>query len=143
MKVEPWLRRLLAAGFGGVFVYAGAIKVWNPSLFLSDVRSFQLLPDPLAAWLALTLPWLEVFAGAAVMLGVLRQSGLLLLNLALLIFFLAIASAWQRGLNIQCGCFGTHLGDAPNYPWLFLRDGALLVAGLAMMWLEHRRLSRS
>jgi len=141
MKFEPWLRRLLAAAFGGVFLYAGALKVRNPTLFLADVRSFQILPDPYAAWLALSLPWLEILAGVAVITGLLRQGGLLLLNLALVAFFVAIAWAWQRGIDIQCGCFGGSKDAASNYAWLFTRDALLLAAGAALMWLEHRRLS--
>lgn len=140
---EPWLRRLLALIFGGVFIYAGVIKAWNPSLFLADIRSFQLLPDPFAAWLALSLPWLEIFAGLAVIMGIGRMGGLLLLNLALGVFFVAIASAWYRGIDIQCGCFGggKNKADASaSYYWLFVRDILLLANGLIVMWLERRRL---
>lgn len=141
MKLEPWVHRVLAFAFGGVFIYAGVLKAWNPTLFLADVRSFQLLPDPLAAWLALALPWMEILAGAAVITGLARQGGLLLLNLALVAFFIAIASAWWRGIDIQCGCFGGGKDAAANYTWLFIRDLLLLAAGLALMWLENRRLS--
>ncbi len=100
-----------------------------------------MLPDPFSAWLALGLPWLEIFAGVAVIIGVLRQSGLLLLNLSLVMFFIALGSAWHRGLNIDCGCFGG--GEkTTDYTMLFVRDGLLLAAGLLLMWLEHRRPQR-
>ena len=141
MKFEPWLRRALALVFGGVFIYAGVLKAWNPSLFLADVRSFQILPDPYAAGLALALPWLEILAGIAVITGLFRQGGLLLLNVALAVFFIAIASAWYRGISIQCGCFGGGKNTASDYTWLFVRDTLLLAAGLLLMRLEHRRLS--
>jgi uncharacterized membrane protein YphA (DoxX/SURF4 family) len=134
MHPLPWLRHLLALLFGGVFVYAGALKLRDPSMFLNDIRSFDLLPDPYAAGLALGLPWLEVFAGFAVITGILRQGGLLLLNAALVGFFIAIGSAWWRGLDITCGCFG---GDAAksNYTELFVRDGILLALDIALLWL--------
>ena len=93
MHFKLWLRQLLALLFGGVFVYAGVLKLRDPSVFLNDIRSFDLLPDPYAAWLALALPWLEVFAGLAVVTGILRQVGLLLLYAALVGFFIAIGSA--------------------------------------------------
>ena len=47
------LRVLMHLLFGGVFVYAGAVKAWDPAAFLLDIRSFELLPDPWAAWLAI------------------------------------------------------------------------------------------
>ena len=92
--------------FGGVFIFAAVMKLRDPNLFLMDIRSFDLLPDPYAAWLALFLPWLELFCGLAVLVGPLRQGGLLLLNLSLLVFLAAIGIAWARGIDIKCGCFG-------------------------------------
>lgn len=137
MHSQPWLRHLLTLIFGGLFVYAGVLKLRDPSVFLADIRSFDLLSDPYAAWLALSLPWLEVFAGLAVITGILRSGGLLLLNAALVGFFIAIGSAWWRGLDITCGCFG---GDAAksNYTELFVRDALLLALGLALMWMHQR-----
>jgi putative oxidoreductase len=123
------LRLILHLLFGGVFVYAGAIKAWDPAAFLLDIRSFELLPDPWAAWLAMGLPWLEIFAGLAVMSGLLRSGGLLLLNGCLLVFLVAILSAWARGLDIRCGCFGN--GDSQSeYVELLVRDLVLLALGL-------------
>jgi uncharacterized membrane protein YphA (DoxX/SURF4 family) len=128
------LRFLLHLLFGGIFVYAGAVKAWDPAAFLLDVRSFELLPDPWAAWLAMCLPWLEIFAGLAVMTGLLRAGGLLLLNACLLGFLASILIAWARGLDIRCGCFGS--GGSSAYVELVVRDLALLGLGL---WLVLRR----
>ena len=70
------LRLFLHLLFGGVLVYAGAVKAWDPAAFLLDIRSFELLPDPWAAWLAMSLPWLEIFAGLAVIISCLGLFGL-------------------------------------------------------------------
>ncbi len=128
------LRLFLHLLFGGVFVYAGAVKAWDPAAFLLDIRSFELLPDPWAAWLAMSLPWLEIFAGLAVMIGLLRAGGLLLLNACLLGFLAAILIAWARGLDIRCGCFGS--GGSSEYVELLVRDLALLGLGL---WLARKQ----
>lgn len=124
------LRLVFCLIFGVVFVYAGAMKVRDPITFLDDIRSFQILPDPLAAWLALGLPWLEIFAGLAVITGLLRPGGLLVLNGLLIVFLAAIVLSWARGLDLSCGCFG---GDpsASNYPTLLIRDLLLLALGFA------------
>ena len=125
---KRWVYRLIAWSFGAVFVYAGALKAMDPGRFLISVRSFQMLPDPYAAWLALSLPWLEIIAGLAVILGILRKGGLVLLNLSLVVFAVALSIAWARGLDVECGCFGgngaTAIIDA------LLRDGVLLLAGI-------------
>jgi len=129
------LAKLMHLVFGGVFVYAGVSKAWNPQAFLDDVRSFDLLGDPWAAWLAMGLPWLEIFAGLAVITGVLRRGGLLVLNGALVGFLGAIALSWHRGIDIRCGCFGSAEASS-NYVELILRDVLLLALGL---WLMRRR----
>ncbi len=127
------LRLLFHLLFGGVFVYAGALKVADPMSFLEDVRSFDLLSDPWAAWLAMGLPWLEIFAGLAVMSGFLRSGGLMILNATLAVFLIALSIAWFRGIDIRCGCFG-HRDAAASYRDLILRDVLLLLAGLALAW---------
>lgn len=129
------IAKLLHLVFGGVFVYAGVLKAWNPQAFLDDVRSFDLLGDPWAAWLAMGLPWLEIFAGLAVITGVLRRGGLLVLNGALVGFLGAIALSWYRGIDIRCGCFGSAEASS-NYVELIVRDVLLLALGL---WLFLRR----
>jgi uncharacterized membrane protein YphA (DoxX/SURF4 family) len=124
-----WLNRILHLAFGGVFVYAGVMKAWNPRVFLDDVRSFALLPDPYAALVAMFLPWLEIFAGLAVITGVMRKGGLLVLNGSLLVFLAAIGIAWVRGTDIRCGCFGGSGEATSNYVELIVRDLALLTLG--------------
>jgi len=135
--MKPWLREVLAWVFGLVFIWSGWTKAQEPAQFLASVRSFHILPDPFAAWLALALPWLEIFAGLAVITGWLRQGGLLLLNVSLVVFAIALTSAWVRGLDIECGCFGSGKGTTTIADAL-LRDAALLVAG-GWLWHVHRR----
>ena len=101
-----WLVQFPCWALGGLFLFAGWQKVQEPAQFLTSIRGFHLVPDPYAAWLALALPWLEIFAGLAVITGFLRRGGLLILNTSLVIFIAALASAWARGINVDCGCFG-------------------------------------
>jgi len=122
------LRFIVCLLFGAVFVYAGVLKASSPLTFLDDVRSFQLLPDPYAAWLALGLPWLEIFAGLAVITGIGRAGGLFSLNALLLVFLVAILVSWARGLDLSCGCFGGS-AEASDYTVLIVRDLILLALG--------------
>lgn len=119
---------VLAILFGGVFVWSGFLKAQDPGAFIISVRSFRILPDPYAAWLALSLPWLEIFAGLAVITGIGRRGGLLLLNLSLVMFAIALVSAWIRGINVDCGCFGGKDGTTQIVDAL-VRDAVLLAVG--------------
>ncbi len=127
------LRLLLHFFFGGVFVYAGLLKVMDPISFLDDIRSFDLLGDPWAAWVAMGLPWLEILAGLAVMSGFLRSGGMMILNTSLLVFLAAILISWWRGIDIRCGCFG-HSDATSSYRDLIVRDLLLLAAGIVLVW---------
>ena len=130
------LHRALCFGFGAAFVFAGFVKARAPQLFLVAIRGFRVLPDPFAAWLALGLPWLEIFCGLAVVSGWLRRGGLLLLNACLMAFLVAIAVAWARGLDIECGCFGGTFKSGVRTELAI--DLVLLAIGL---WLGRRRIS--
>ncbi len=110
MNETKWMRvahPIAAWVFGGVFIFSGFVKIRDPQLFLMQIRGFHLLSDPYAAWLALCLPWLEIFCGVAVLSGFMRRGALILLGMAVVAFILVLSIAWARGLDIECGCFGS------------------------------------
>ncbi len=120
---------------GAVFIYAGVQKLWDigPVSFTDDIRSFHLLEDPWPAWVAMSLPWLEILAGLAVIFGPGRRGGLLIMVVSLVVFLIAIAQALARGIDISCGCFGH--SDRKTTPWeLIIRDLILLGAGIYLLW---------
>ncbi|HWA27855.1 MAG TPA: MauE/DoxX family redox-associated membrane protein [Lacunisphaera sp.] len=124
-----WIGRLL---LGGTFAYAAILKLADPAAFAADIGHYRLLPYPLTLALGLYLPWLELISAAAVILRW-RERGALVVLLGLcVIFSLAIASAWWRGLDITCGCFGSAAANA-NLPVALARTVTLgLIAfGLA------------
>ena len=137
MATNPTLKAALSVAarqvLGGVFVAAGALKLTDPATFAADIGQFRLLPVPASLALAVWLPWIEVVAGAAVLWRRRERGGLLLLTALAIAFSLALASAWWRGLDLECGCFGA---VAPAAPALALARSAIL-AGLGI-FLLHR-----
>ncbi len=124
---------------GAVFLYAGIVKVIDPAQFLVDVESYRLLPYLAALVVALYLPWLEIFCGAALWFKRWYDGAIVILLGLTVVFGVLIASAWVRGLDISCGCFGVSESTETNYAWWLLRD-ILLFAGLAgSLWLERFR----
>ena len=131
---------LLRIGLGGIFVYAGALKIWDPQQFAIDVHHFQLTSWTVSVLIAVYLPWLEVLAGLALILRRLSLGAALAIIGMTVVFMVAITSAWARGLDISCGCFGKEEAKiATNFFPLMLRDAALLAAAVVLLAAELRR----
>ena len=136
---------VLRIAVGALFFYSGLLKVRNPINFLEDVRGFRAFEhlsevtgweigaSPWEAWVAMGLPWLEIFCGAALLFGIFTRGALAILCGAILVFIAALGSAWSRGLEITCGCFGDGFQEITNYPLtIALRVGLLAVAALLL-----------
>jgi hypothetical protein len=63
----------------------------------------------------------------------------------MVVFMVGIASAWARGLEIQCGCFGgggnVKESATPGYIRDLLRDLGLLLASAWLVWQPRTWLS--
>ena len=60
--------------------------------------------------MAIILPWIELVAGILLLFGVMVKENSAIISVLLLLFTIAIIISLARGLNIDCGCFGTTLG---------------------------------
>lgn len=122
-------RYYFRAAFGLVFIWAALAKIADLSGFANDVHNFRLLPLALENVFAMTIPWIELVAGVALIMNVAPRSGLLVLGVLLVVFMGAILLAIIRNLDIDCGCFGT--SDASKTGWTTLiRDVAFLVLAI-------------
>jgi uncharacterized membrane protein YphA (DoxX/SURF4 family) len=140
----PWLATAARVVVGGVFVVAGALKIPDPAAAVRAVRAYQLLPEPLVAPVAFGLPVIEIAVGLALLLGVFVRTAAIAAAVLLIVFLVGVGSAWARGLQIDCGCFGNggQVGAGETaYPAEVLRDLALLVAALALAWRPASRLA--
>lgn len=125
----------LRVALAGLFFYAGGVKLMDPATFQSDITNFNLLPWALAGVAAIYLPWLEIIAAGA-LLGRSRGAAFLL-GLLMTAFTLAVATAWARGLDINCGCFGA--SDSPtNYPRKVAENVAIIAVLGGWLWLDRR-----
>jgi putative oxidoreductase len=125
------LWRLFDLIVGGIFIYAGAIKVLDPIQFANDIDNYKILPWTIGVGLAFYLPWLEIFCGLALILRRLYLGGLSILTALVAIFLVATIAAKVRGLDITCGCFG-HASRNWNFPFHLALDLALLGALLVL-----------
>lgn len=96
-----------ALGVGGVFLFAGGEKIWEPRQFAVNITNYRILPEAYANLLAIFLPWWEVAAGAAILHPATRRAGAWMIAGMLSMFICAVGySALYKGLHIDCGCFG-------------------------------------
>jgi uncharacterized membrane protein YphA (DoxX/SURF4 family) len=125
---------------GGVWLYAGGVKLADPWASVAAVRAYELLPGSSAVWVGHALPVVEVAVGACLVLGLLTRVAAALSGFLLLAFVVGISSVWMRGIEIDCGCFGgggVRAGAASAYPWEIARD--LGMAALSFFVVVLRR----
>lgn len=135
-KLQPWIGLLSRLVLGGVLLVAGYLKVGTLDKSQMAVRAYELLPIQLANFLGLVLPFFEVVIGLLLILGAATRVVAALGGFTMFIFIIAIAQAWVRGLNIDCGCFGGGGEVAPGetrYLQEILRDAGLVAMALFLI----------
>jgi putative oxidoreductase len=128
-KLFVW--RIVDVIVGGVFIYAGVIKVLDPIQFGIDIDNYKILPWFVSVRLAFYLPWLEILCGLALIFRFLYRGGLSILAALTSIFIVATIAAKVRGLDITCGCFG-HASKNWSFSTHLALDLAILAALLAL-----------
>lgn len=132
-----WFGLVARLVLGGVWLYAGLLKVGDPASSVTAVRAYQLLPIGLTEPVGNLLPMLEVVVGACLLVGLLTRYVGGVSALLQVAFLIGIISVWSRGIAINCGCFGDG-GPDPDafskYPWEIARDVGLLLLSVYLVW---------
>jgi putative oxidoreductase len=116
---------------GGLFVYAGLVKVLAPLDFAQDIRNYRLVGQSLSFLVAIVLPWLEILAGAFLILGVWTRAAAFVLSALLALFIVLTLITMVRGLDVECGCFGA---VSRKSGWsVIVEDLAMLAMGLGLL----------
>ena len=132
------LWRILDLVIGGVFIYAGVIKVLDPVQFANDIDNYKSLPWFVSVRLALYLPWLEILCGIALVFRFLYRGGLSILTALILVFIGVTVAAKVRGLDITCGCFG-HASEHWSFSQHMALDLAIFIALAALLSAGNRQ----
>lgn len=132
-----WLLLLFRVIVGGVFIWAGALKIADPLEFAQNIENYQVFPHGLAFLIAVFLPWVEVLSGAFLILGLFKRASALIISLLLAGFIGLVALALVRGIDTSCGCFGSLSRRADLS--LILTDTVLLALSLAVLFARPPR----
>ncbi len=136
LSIFEFLCRLF---LGGLFIYASFHKILEPAVFAKNIYGYYLFPELSINLIAIVLPWMELFTGVALCLGIWPRTSVLLINIMLLGFILAITINLFRGIEFDCGCFAD--GGVENTPagGLLARDLLYLGMGIFVMAFNKKR----
>ncbi len=136
---SPWLTIRVQLALGAIFVVAAAPKIADPPSFAHMIYNYKLLPATLVNLAALWMPWVELFAGLVLLLGVWRRAAAVVILLLLVVFLAAVGINLARGHAIDCGCFDVREAGKSeterlsDMRWVMLRDAGMVVMALQLL----------
>ena len=136
-KIYPVFIYIMRLVLGVVFIYASYDKILDPSKFARDISNYHFVPFGLENTVAIILPWLELFIGIGIVLGIYIDGNTLLSAFLLLLFNFLIFQAMVRGFNIECGC-GLKEGELVG--WRKLVENFTLFGGACLILLSKKRI---
>lgn len=102
---HQWTELAVRWILGITFLYGCYHKIMDPAQFAKIVYGYKLFPAVTINLIAIVLPFVELFSGLALILGVYPRSAGLAINIMLLGFIIAISINLIRGWEFDCGCF--------------------------------------
>jgi hypothetical protein len=92
-----------------LLVTTGIIHLKNPYQFLQAILGYDLVPHQAATFIAEFLPFFSIVCGISLIFRFLPVATEVFSSILIGCFFVAQLSALLRGLNIDCGCFGSFI----------------------------------
>lgn len=149
-----WVCIPLRFVLGGLFAFAAFNKLVakgdamatssGPQGFAWTIKAFKLgLPDWAVLASTFTVPWIEIIAGAMLILGIWTRGAALVIGGLLVVFIALLLSVLYRGLNVDCGCFGDLSPFCPHkVGWChIIQDIGMLAAAIAIMATKRHALA--
>ena len=137
---NSWLELAARWFLGMIFLYASYHKIAAPAQFAKIIYGYYLFPDISINIIAIVLPFLELFSGLALILGIYPRSAALITNGMLLGFIIALSINLIRGQQFDCGCFSFgEGGHTYTVVQLLMRDIVFFVLGLQVLLFDSNR----
>jgi uncharacterized membrane protein YphA (DoxX/SURF4 family) len=143
--LQPWLSLLVRLGLAVVAGLAAWPKLEDLAASQRSVAAYELFPEAIWKLVGIGLPVVELALAVLFAAGLLTRYASALFGVMLVLFAVGIASAWARGLNIDCGCFSPGgaltAGEQAKYGWEILRDVGFMAMAAFLVWQPWSRLS--
>lgn len=146
---HPWLTIRVQIALGLFFVIAALPKIVDPPSFAHMIFNYRIVPSALLNFMALVMPWVELLAGLALILGIWRGTARTIIAAMLVVFIIAIAINLARGNAIDCGCFDvsaagkTREERLADMKFVILRDLGMLLMVAQLWWASRIRTTPS
>lgn len=135
--VRVWVGTAARLLLAVVWLAAGAAKVGDLAASGRAVHAYQLTPYEVSTAFGAALPFVELALGVLLLVGLGTRTVAAVSAGLLSVFVAGVASAWARGLNIDCGCFGgggeLAAGADPGYGLEIARSGTLAVISVGLV----------
>jgi putative oxidoreductase len=142
IKNNSWVELAGRWILGITFIYASLHKIISPADFAKIVYGYDLFPAMFINLIAIVIPFLELVAGFALIIGLYPRSAAIIINALLLAFVTVLAINLIRGHEFDCGCFSTGQSGYASSPELTLvRDVIYFVFGMQIFLFEGNRRS--
>jgi len=141
---HPWLTIRVQLALGAIFVIAAIPKIADPPSFAHMIYNYRLVPASLINLSALVMPWVELLAGLALILGVWKAAARNVIGILLAVFIIAISINLFRDNAIDCGCFNVADRGKTHEQRIFdmkvdvVRDLGMLLM-VAQLWWAGKR----
>jgi uncharacterized membrane protein YphA (DoxX/SURF4 family) len=141
---HPWLTIRVQLALGAIFVIAAIPKITDPPSFAHMIYNYRLVPASLINISALVMPWVELLAGLALILGVWKAAARNIIGILLAVFIVAISINLARDNAIDCGCFNVADRGKTHEQRIFdmkvdvVRDLCMLLM-VAQLWWAGKR----
>lgn len=133
-KILKYMGLLLRLLVGLTFIYASYHKIIYPAEFAKVIYGYYLFPEFSINLIAIFLPYIELFAGIALIFNIYPKGAVIIINLMLTGFIIAISINLIRGHEFDCGCyrFG-EAGHKSSALLLLFRDIGYFICGIIIL----------
>ena len=142
IKNNSWIELAVRWILGITFIYASFHKIISPADFAKIVYGYDLFPEMFINMIAIVIPFLELVAGLALIIGFYPRSAAIIINALLLAFITVLAINLIRGHEFECGCFSAGQSGYASSPEVTLvRDIIYFILGMQIVLFEGQRRS--
>jgi uncharacterized membrane protein YphA (DoxX/SURF4 family) len=126
-------------GLAAVLFWAAIPKLTDFNASWQSVAAYRLFPPTINQIIGVALPIVELVLAILLLVGLLSRYSAVLFGVMLIVFIAGIVSAWARGLNIACGCFGPGgdltAGEQAKFGQEIARDlGFMVMTAFGAIW---------
>lgn len=138
ISLFDWIYKISRLGLGGIFIYAGGVKLLEPKIFAILIEAYGIVPESLLMPVAIILPVLEVVVGIGLLFDI--EGGLSMIAGLVVLFIGILGYGIWMGLDVDCGCFGPENPESEAFHGLkasLYRD-LIMLLGIVFMYIWRR-----